>query len=211
VKVIQVFIADDHEIVRNGIRNLIAGRTDMVVCGEADSGDAVIEAADHQTWDVLILDVNMPGCNGFEVIKHLKTHKNCPRIVVFSMYKEDNFAVALIRAGARGFINKKRSPQELIDAVLKVSNGEYYITDAINDYLLENQISLQNEPHESLSAREYEIFLFLLEGKSSVEIAKLLGLSANTIHTFVSRIKVKLGVNSIVDIVKYGQRNQLSE
>lgn len=208
---IRVFIADDHEIVREGLIRLVSECRDMSICGDSPSGAEVIRRAKTEVWDVLVLDISMPDINGIEIIQQMKSIKPETRIVVFTMYKESSLAVRVLRSGAKGFLSKDRPPKEVLEAIRKVYRGGRYITPALAEYLFERDIDLKKDPHQTMSDREYEVFILLGKGMKPIEIASHLKLGYSTITTYVHRIKNKLSVNSIGEIVQYAFRHGLTD
>ncbi len=208
---IRVFIADDHEIVREGLIRLISECRDMTICGDTASGLDVVQRARNEEWDVLVLDLSMPNVNGLEVIQQLKVIKPDIKIVVFTMYDESSHAVRVLRSGAMGFLSKDRPPKEVLDAIRKVYRGGRYITPTLAEYLFERDIDLKKDPHQTMSDREYEVFILLGKGMKPIEIAAQLNLGYSTITTYVHRIKSKLSVHSIGEIVQYAFRHRLTD
>ncbi len=202
---IRIFVADDHDIVRTGLKRIFAELPDIAVCGEAASADELLAQVPAARPDVVVLDVHMPGCHGPHVIESLAALPHPPRVVVFTMYAEDGHAVPFLRSGAGAFINKRRSAAELVAAIRKVHAGGRYITPELADYLFEQQIDVHKAPHETLSQRELAVVRGLAGGKRAVEVAAELGLSASTVNTFVQRIKTKLGVRTVVEIVEFAR------
>jgi DNA-binding NarL/FixJ family response regulator len=206
---IRTFIADDHDIVREGISSLINAKKDIMICGVADSGLDLLDKVISSKCDVLVLDVNMPKANAIDIIKSLKKLENHPAVVVFSMYKEDSLAVSYLRAGAMAYISKRKSTSELIKAIRTAATGKRYITPALAEYLFEREIDLDTLAHEKLSDRELEVFRSLIVGESAKKISTQLQLKISTVNTFIQRIKCKLGVESSADIIQYARDNEL--
>lgn len=206
---VRVFVADDHEIVRTGLRRLLDDAPDLTCCGEAADVRELVVRGPAAGWQVLVLDVKLPGSRGPQILPDLLALTPAPRIVVFTMLPEDGHAVAWLRAGASAFLNKKRPSKELLDAVRTVHAGRRYITPTLADHLFENQINLSRAPHELLSDREFEVVRALAGGARSTDLAAELGLAVSTVNTYVQRIKEKLGVKTIVDIVTYARDNDL--
>jgi DNA-binding NarL/FixJ family response regulator len=206
---IRVFIADDHEIVRTGLRRILSEMPDMHVCGEAASAERLVAVLAVEKPDVVILDIHMPGGNNPALVKRIRALEPAPRVVVFTMFHEDSHAVAYLRSGAAAFISKKRSSADLVDAIRKVHGGGHYITPELADYLFEHQIDIGRPPSDSLSAGEMEVLRSLADGKRAVEIAAETGRSVSTVNTFVQRVKTKLGMRTVVEIVQYARDNGL--
>jgi DNA-binding NarL/FixJ family response regulator len=208
--VIRVFVADDHAIVREGLVRLIEGAADMTPVGSAGDSDTVVQRARGEEWDVLVLDLSLPGAGGVEVFEQLRASKPTLPIVIFTMHPEDRYAVRLLRGGAAAYINKARPPTEVLEAIRKAAQGGRYVTQSVGELLLEGG-GEGIQPHETLTDREYQIFLLLLEGKAPSDIAKQLFLSMSTVSTHIRRVKDKLGAESSADLVRYAFRAGLIE
>ena len=203
---LSVFLADDHAIVRNGLRALIDARDDMRVVGEAGTGAAVLAALDAMRVDVLVLDLSLPDARGLDMIATVRARRPRPAIVVLTMYPEDQLALSLIRAGAAAYLNKARSSDEVIAAILRVGRGGRYVTDTLADLALDAPQADEAPPHTRLSAREYQAFMLLIGGKTVSEAAAEMGVTPSTASSQVAKIKEKLGVASVSDIVLYAHR-----
>jgi len=206
---ISVMIADDHEIVRSGFRRLLEEVPDMRLCGEAASEAELLRRLKEVRPDVLILDVNMPDSNGCETLRRVLAKPDHPRVVMFTMYQEDSAAIPFLHAGASGFISKRRSSRELLDAIRKVHAGKRYITSDLAEHLFTNDLNGDQPLQERLSEREVEVVRHLANGLKSVEIAEKLGVSSSTVNTFVHRCKEKLGIRSIVELVRFAKDHNL--
>ena len=206
----RVFIADDHAIMRSGLAQLIDSNDDMETVGTAEDSAGVLRASHQQEWDVLVLDLSLPGAGGLEVLQQLKASKPKLPIVVFSMHPENRYALRVLRAGAAAYINKGESPLELVAAIRKAAAGGRYITHSVGELLLDSSGN-QGPPHESMTEREYQVFMAILGGKQPSEIAGILGLSNSTVSTHIRHIRDKLGVESLADIIRYGLQNDLIE
>jgi DNA-binding NarL/FixJ family response regulator len=200
---IRIFIADDHPIVRQGLRELIARQPDMQVVGEAEDGHAVVNAQDRASWDVLLLDLSLPRLSGIEVVRRLRSERPGPRIVVLSMYPEDQYAHRLLEEGASAYLSKSLPPQEVIRALRAVAAGEVYTRPGRER---SEAPSPGDAPHKSLSARENQVFMRLYQGRTVTEIAAELDLSVSTVSTHVTNIKSKLKARSIGEIINYAHR-----
>lgn len=206
---IRVFIADDHEVVRDGLRRSFDDRADVTPCGAAESVDEVFALLPAARADVVVLDVHMPGSDGADVVRQIRQLPNAPRVVVFTRYDEDSHAIAYLRAGASAFLSKRRSMNELYAAIRKAWEGGRYITPTLADYLLANQVEIERAPRDVLSDRELDVVRRLADGARATEIAAELGLSASTVNTYVQRIRTKLGVRTSVEIVEFARDNGL--
>lgn len=206
---IRVFIADDHKVIRDGLKLIFSQTPDLEVSGTADNAEEVIHRADSEKWDVLILDIDMPGCGGLAAIDRLKALSPKLKIIVFTMYDERSYARTVFQAGADGFLSKDRSPEELIEAIRKVAHGGRYITPSLAEHLLETDAQAQSEPHLALSQRELTILLQLAKGKTQKDMAVSLNISASTIASHVQNIKRKLGFSTTGEAVQYAHLHGL--
>lgn len=207
-----IIIADDHAVVRQGVRQILAAEPDMQVVGEARNFGETLEAVRDLEWDVLILDYFMPGGNGLQVLKQIqKSHPKRP-VLILSMHPEEAIAVSALRAGAAGYICKDSAAEELPVAIRKaVSGGKYVSTSLAEQLALELGGGSEGLPHESLSDREYRVMWMIASGKSIAHIAKELALSPNTVSTYRLRILKKLKVDNNADLVRYAVRHGLAE
>jgi two-component system, NarL family, invasion response regulator UvrY len=208
----RILIADDHPLVRQGLKQLLAAEPDMTVVGEAKNAEETLELARSLEWDVLILDYSMPGGNGLVVLKEIK--RSYPRrpVLILSMHPEDSIAISVLRAGAAGYINKECASEELTVAIRKaVSGGKYVSTSLAEKLALELEDGTRARPHESLSDREYRVMWMLASGKSITHIAEELFLSPNTISTYRIRILKKLKLEHNADLVRYAIKHRLME
>ncbi len=206
---IRVCIADDQDIVRSGLRRLLAEDPEIRVCDEASTGYGLVDRASRERWDVVVLDINLPGSNGTKMIRALADLQPAPAIVIFTMYPEDSHAVAYLRCGAKAFLNKRRSIRELATAIRTVHSGARYITPELAQYLIERDIDVEQAVGTTFSARERQVILRLAEGRRAVDIAAELCVSASTVNTHVQHIKEKLGVRSVVEIVDFARDHAL--
>jgi len=208
---IRVFIADDHAIVRAGLKRILAEHPDMKIVGEAADGDETLAALEDLGADVLLLDVSMPGPGVLEVIGRLRARQTRPSILVLSVHAEEQYAVRTLRAGAFGYLMKDRTPEELVDAIRKVRAGGRYISESLADKLALDLVSDEDRrPHEKLSNREYEVMLGLVAGQASKEIARRLALSPKTIATYRARVLDKLSLETTADLIRYAIANDLA-
>jgi len=204
-KVIRVLVADDHAIVRKGVRDLIDAQPDMTVVAEASEGAEVCEQA--AGVDVVTLDLSFPDLGGIEVLKRLR--EVAPRVVVIvlTMYPEDHMAWHITQLGAAAYLNKSRPPEELIRAIRTATREGRYITAELSQLAFEAQLpSTPEAPHHHLTTREYQVFLALIAGKSVNQIAVDLAVASSTVSNHVAAIRSKLGAASITDVVRYAHR-----
>ena len=207
---IRVVIADDHQILREGLKQLLQAAGDLDVVGEAADGFEVLERVRRVDFDVLLLDMSMPGKSGVELIKHVKAEKPKLRILVLSMHEEHQYAVRAIRAGASGYLTKESAASQLVAAIRKVAGGGAYITAEVAERLAQDAMPQAERPaHAALSDREFEVFHMIVDGMSVNEIAARLHLSAKTISTHKARLMEKLGVDSTAELVHYAVRHKL--
>lgn len=208
---ISVYIADDHSIVREGMRSLIASAADMKVVGEAPDGDRALKEVPECTPSVFLMDMSMPGCSGLELIEKICRRASDTRVLVLSMHREDLYATRTIRAGASGFITKTRPPDEILDALRKVASGQVYITPELANKLAMTALTGRSDeqPHTRMTKREYEIFLDLASGMTVGDIANKLHVSSKTVSTHKARLMEKLNATSISDLVRYAVSQDL--
>lgn len=204
---IRIIIADDHAVVRAGLRELLGQRGSLSIVGEAESGDRIIELVQQVEADVLLLDVSMPGPPFLEVLQRVREGAPRLRILVLTMHPEDQFALRALRSGASGYLTKARTPDELLEAVTRIARGGRYISPALADRLAHQlDADFSAPPHEQLSDRELEVLLLLGRGHTVKEAAQALRLSVKTVSTFRSRILRKMSFSSNADIVQYVAR-----
>jgi two-component system, NarL family, invasion response regulator UvrY len=208
----EVLVADDHAIIRDGLKKILADTDDLVVAGEASNGHTVMEQVKQRDWDLLVLDLSMPGRHGLELIKLLKAERPKLPILIFSMHQEEQFAVRAFRAGASGYLSKEGDSDLILPAMRKVAAGGTYISPKVAE-LLATDISPNSQalPHTLLSDREYEVFSRILKGISLTVIAAELSLSIKTVSTHKSHILIKMGMSSQVDLVRYAIEHHLME
>lgn len=207
---IGIMLADDHAIVRAGLKQVLGEAPDFVVVGEAGNGQEVIDLVREKTPDVLLLDMSMPGKSGIDLIKLLKAdHPKLP-ILVLSMHKEEQYAVRAIKAGAAGYLTKESAAELLVSAIRKVAGGGKYISPTVAERLaMEYGNSREETPHTSLSDREYQIFQMIVAGTTITAIADQLSLSVKTVSTHKSRILQKMGKSSSAELIHYAIEHHL--
>jgi len=207
-----ILIADDHTVVRQGLKQILAAEPDMSVVSEAKNFAETLEAVRNVDWDVLILDYSMPGGNGLQVLKEIKHAFPARPVLILSMHPEDAIAISALRAGAAGYINKECASEELTIAIRKAVSGKKYVSAALAEKLaLELEAGSEGLPHESLSDREYRVMWMIASGKSISNIAEELILSPNTVSTYRIRILKKLKLDSNTDLVRYAMKHGLVE
>lgn len=207
---INVLIADDHTIVRYGLKQLLLSEPDIIVVGEARNGNEVLETLRTKSVDVIVLDITMPGRNGLETLKELRRTYPDIAVIVLSMHPKDQYAVRVVSAGAAGYITKECAPDELVMAIRKSYLGERYISSDVAE-LLADFVSHRapDVPHNVLSDRELEVFRLLASGKGITQISDELNLSVKTVSTYKSRIVEKTGLSTISEMIRYSIDNQL--
>ena len=207
---INVLIADDHAIVREGLKNIIAETFDIVVKGEASNGAEVLKKVLKNDYDMIVLDITMPGRDGIDVLKQLKIVKPDIGILIMSMHPEDQFAFRALKLGASGYINKDKAPEEMIDAIRKVASGRKYISASFAEKLAVNLRTDSNVPlHKKLSDRESEVFRMITSGKTAKEISAGLSLSSKTISTYRTRVLEKMNMKTDAQLTYYAILNEL--
>ena len=208
---IEVLLADDHKIVREGLRQILGDTGDILVAAEAANGHEVMEHVRARHFDVIVLDLSMPGRSGLDLIKQLRDETPRCRILVLSMHPEEQYAVRAIRAGAAGYLHKDSASDDLVTAIRKVSGGGVYVSAAAADALVRGFMpGVSSAPHTQLSDREYQVFLMIADGVSITDIAQKLSLSVKTVSTHKSRILEKMGVTSAADLIRYAIRHDLA-
>ena len=208
--VIKVLIADDHPIVREGLKRIFAKEPHMDVAAEATNGREVLDKIESVACDVILLDINMPGPSWLEVLKELKTRQPRLPIIILSMHKEEEYIVRALKSGASGYLTKESVMDELVQAVRKVTQGGKYVSPLVAEKLVDYLDVDKEEPlHRSLSDREYEVMCLLTQGKKTREIAGDLFLSPNTVSTYRARILDKMRMNNVAELVQYAVKHNL--
>lgn len=206
---LKIFIADDHLLIREGLKKLLLYETDLNIVGEADNPDDTISFITQNDVDILILDINLPGKSGLDTLKQLKMFKPDLHVLILSMYPEEQYAERSLKAGAAGYLTKESATDELINAIRKVAKGGKYISNKLAEKLIFRK-NYENElPYESLSDREFQVLKLMAKGKQQVEIANELNLSTSTINTYRSRILEKLGLKTNAELIHYALDNKL--
>jgi DNA-binding NarL/FixJ family response regulator len=207
---IRILIGDDHAIVRQGLRQVLALMPELELAGEAKNGWEVIELVRSCAPNLLLLDMNMPGPSGVDLIKRVREEVPRVPILVLSMHGESQIAGRAIKAGAAGYLTKDSEPEILIHAIRQVASGAHYIEPAVAERLLFESSPKDAAPHTTLSDREYQIFLMLVRGRGVVDIAEALHLSAKTVSTHKARLLKKLGLDNLSDLVRYALKHELA-
>ena len=209
---IKVLVADDHEIVRQGLKTIISECLDLSAVGEAENGNEVLKIVKKTKVDVVLLDFDMPEKNGLDTLVELKALYPKLPVMILSIFPEDHYGTRFLKAGASGYLQKSSATDKLIDAIRKVFNGGKYISSALTDKLVTG-LNKDKEQflHESLTDREFQVFRLLATGKKLKEMADELCLSINTISTYRSRILQKMDLKSNADVIRYAIENRLSK
>jgi DNA-binding NarL/FixJ family response regulator len=209
---IRVLIADDHAVLREGIKRIIADAGDMAVTGEADDGPALCAMVARNEWDVVLMDLAMPGMPGLEVLREVRRQRPKLPVLILSMYPADQYAVRTLSAGASGYIHKGSPPDEVVKAIRTAVAGRRYITPEVAEHLASHVDEASTRPrHESLSNREYQVMCLIAAGNSPTDIARQLSLSVKTISTYRTRILEKLGLQHTAEIIRYAIEHDLTE
>lgn len=207
---IKVFIVDDHEIIREGLKKILKEETDLIVVGEAQNGEEVLAKIQDIDCDIMLLDMNMPGRNGLDLLGDIKTLKPKIHILVLSIHPEDKFALRTLKSGASGYLCKDTALEELVVAIRKVHTKGRYLSNTLAEQLAFDFMPEKDTlPHEQLSNREQEIMIMLASGKKVKDIAADLGLSISTVFTYRVRIFEKLKIKSNVELTHYAIINKL--
>jgi two-component system invasion response regulator UvrY len=202
---IKIMIADDHAIVRKGLKQILSETPDMLVAAEAGSGEEALKRISERTYDIILLDISLPGKSGLDVLRQIKRIKPKLPVVMLSVHTEEQYAMRAFKAGASGYLTKESAPEELISALRKISCGGKYVTSAIAEKMAFAITAIKREklPHERLSDREYEVMCLIASGKTINRIAKKLSLSGSAVSTYRARILEKMKMSSTSDIIRY--------
>jgi two-component system invasion response regulator UvrY len=207
---IKILIADDHAIIRRGLCHIVAGEPDMDVVGEAENAQQTLDFVSRQHFDVVVLDINMPGRSGLDVLKEIKQERPSLPILVLSVHSEEQYGVRVLKAGAAGYLNKESAPEQLVKAIRKVYRGGKYVSESLAETLVLGLGSDGDQPpHASLSDREYEVMRLIASGKAVGEIAGLLSLSVKTVSTYRARLLQKMNMKNNAELTYYVIQNKL--
>ena len=209
---IKILIADDHPVVREGLKQILSKASDMLVGGEALNGQEVLDKVRNDKWDVIILDLNMPGKDGFEVLKEIRREKQKLPILILSIQSEEQIGIRVLRAGASGFLSKESAPRELLNAIRKIHTGGKFVSTSLAERLaIEVEIKTVDEPHKHLSNREYQVLCAIASGKTIIEIAEQLSISDKTVRTYRERLMEKMNLKNDVEMTHYSIQHKLIE
>ena len=207
---IRVLIADDHAVVQQGLKQILGDTPEMLVAGEATTGQEVLDKVRAETWDVVILDISMPDRSGLDILKQLRSERPKLPVLVLSMHSEDQYAMRVLKAGASGYLTKDSAPDELVKAVRKVVSGGRYVSAFLAEKLaFEIGTDSNRLPHETLSDREFQVLRGIAAGKSVTEIAAELYLSVKTVSTYRTRMLTKMNLETNAELIYYAIRNHL--
>ncbi|MGR9014191.1 MAG: response regulator [Gammaproteobacteria bacterium] len=209
---IKILIVDDHAIVRQGLKQILADISDMEVFAEAGSGDEALKFIRSEGWDIMLLDIAMPGKNVMELIKLAKHQSPHLPILILSMYPEDQYAIRMLRAGADGYLTKESAPEQLVAAIRKVAKGGKYISPMMTEKLIAELNPSKEKPlHTTLTDREFQVFSGICTGKSITDLAQQMALSVKTISTYRTRLMKKMNMSKNAEIIHYAFKNDLLE
>jgi DNA-binding NarL/FixJ family response regulator len=207
---IRILIADDHAIVREGLKQIVADTSDMIVTAEASDGHEVLTLLSKNNYDLVVLDMAMPGLTGLDILKQIKRETPKLPVLILSVHPEEQYAVRALKAGASGYLTKERAPDELITAIRKVSMGGKYITSSLAEKLaFELEVDTEKPPHKTLSDREFQVMCMIAKGRTIKNIAEELFLSPKTVSTYRSRILEKMKMKSNEELTHYAINNHL--
>ncbi len=212
MKKIEILIADDHAIIRDGLKQIFSDTDDIVVAGEAANGHEALSKARQRDWDALVLDMSMPGKNGLDLIRQIKSEKPNLPVLVLSMHSEEQYALRALRAGAAGYLTKESDSELLIAVVRKVAAGGIYVSAELAERMARDRMpNAEHLPHTLLSEREYQVFLMIVAGQGLTEIADSLSLSVKTVSTHKTRILQKMCMTNPAELVRYALTHGLAD
>ena len=207
---IRILIADDHVLIREGLKKILKNAPDLIVASEAQNAQEVLDSVRKTRVDVVVLDISLPGRSGLEVLKDLKQEYPSLPVLILSMHPEDRFATRSLKAGAAGYLTKECAAEDLIVAIRRVVGGRKYVSDSLSEKLAW-QLETDAPLHEALSNREYQVLCLIASGKKAKEIAEDLALSVNTINTYRARILEKMKMTKDAELIRYALQNRLVE
>ncbi|MBS1227120.1 MAG: two component transcriptional regulator, LuxR family [Proteobacteria bacterium] len=208
----RVLLADDHAIIRDGLKQILADTDDLAVAGEAANGIELMQQVRDHDWDVLVLDISMPGRSGLELIHMIKDEKPDLPILVFSMHHEEQYAVRALQAGAQGYLTKESDGELLVAAIRRVARGGVYLSDKVAELMVRGiRPAGETLPHNLLSDREYQVFNLLVAGRGLTEIGTELSLSVKTISTHKTHILQKMNLATTADLIRYAVAHGLAD
>ncbi len=209
---LRILLVDDHTIVRDGLKQILGNHFPQALFGEGRNAREALAAIEKATWDVILLDITMPGQSGLDVLKQIKNMQPEAKVLVLTMHPEDQYAARVLKAGASGYLTKETASEEVVNALTKILAGGNYVSAAFSQTLLADLVNpTPKAPHETLSDREYQVLRMLASGKSSKDIGFDLGLSIKTVSTYRTRVLKKLSLKTNADIIRYALREKLVE
>ena len=207
---LRILIVDDHAVVRRGLRQILTEELSISDLGEAQDAEEALKLIWKHVWDLVILDINLPGRSGLEALTEIKQQRPELPVLILSVHPEDQLAVRILKSGASGYLTKDSAPEELAQAARKVLDGGRYVSANLAERLVvELQASADKQPHETLSDREYQVLCLIAVGKTVTEIASDLTLSVRTISTYHTRLLEKMRMNTNAELIAYAVRNHL--
>ena len=207
---LKVLIADDHEIVRRGLKQILLEGFSFAHIEEANDCPSLVEKAVSASWDIIVSDLAMPGGGGLEALRQMAQQDVRIPVLILSIYPEDQYALRVMKAGAAGYLNKDAAPEELVTAVNRILSGRRYITEGVAEKLIQKLDHQSDVPsHELLSDREWDVFIFLAKGKAISEISDLLSLRNTTVSTYRTRVLTKMNMKTNAEIIQYALENKL--
>ncbi len=209
---IRVLLVDDHAIVREGLKRILHEAKGIQVAGEAENGVEALKIMRKQEWDIVLLDISMPEKNGIDTLKQIISMNRNSKILILSVYPEDQHAVRLVKAGASGYLTKEAAPEQLVDAIRKIVAGRKYISPSLAELLLlESDSSSDKPPHATLSDREYQVMRMIGSGRTVSEIARTLSLSTKTVSTYRANVLEKMKLKNSAELTQYVIQHGLEE
>lgn len=207
---LKVLIADDHEIVRRGLKQILVEGFAFATIEEAGDCPTLVEKALGGDWDIIVSDLAMPGGGGLEALKQIKKESPSLPVLILSIYPEDQYALRVLKAGASGYLNKDAAPEELVIAIQRILSGRRYVTESMAEKIVQKLEDQNNvPPHELLSDREWDVFRYLAIGRTVSEICEILSLKSTTVSTYRTRILMKMSLRTNADIIQYALENKL--
>ncbi len=201
---LRILIADDHPSFRRGVKDILADGFEAVKVGECGTAQELLEQVCHKKWDLVVMDISMPGRSGLEALKALKAERPTIPVLVLSMHPEDQYAIRMFKAGADGYLTKASAPEELVHAVKKLLAGGHYVSASLGEKLVQSvKQGTEKPPHELLSDREFEVLCLIGSGKTVSEIAEVMHLSVTTISTYRARILAKMRMKTNAELTRY--------
>jgi DNA-binding NarL/FixJ family response regulator len=211
-KIIKILIADDHSLIREGLKKILKGASDMRVTAEAQNSEEVLEQVRKTSFDLVVLDISFPGRSGLEILKDLRQEYPKLPVLILSMHPEDRFATRSLMAGASGYLTKDCATEELIQAIRRVVGGRKYVSASLSEQLASQlETDAGKSLHETLSNREYQVLCMIAVGKTAKDLARELSLSVNTVNTYRARILEKMKMTKNAELIRYALQHQLVE